>query len=554
MKLNKVLEIDFVDFISQKYREISENDRKIFWSIFLVLNFMFIFHTINYLWGHDDWWAINFQTNIDASFFNGRFGSYFLKTIFFQGQLLPVINNVFAFLGFTLGAISLLKYWELDNKVKYFVIAGLMFVCSPFTNAWLHFQHSIIESLWLILFIVVGLNFAIKYKITERLRYFVCNFVSIFLFLLCLSIYQPCLNAVMVILFGKLFIKSIEGKFKELVFIFRNSIVNVCISLFLYFVIYKICQTRNIIDSALYNQQFANNISIFTQLKSAFMAIFIELYNYEKILMPSIITKLFAIIVVLALCVCVKKVLTEKTDVLKKLFVSSFVLFLMLFTSQIVQIASEYNVFGAPRIVFFGTWIVHIFLLVLVFKYANIKVKNIVYLICLVLFFNYITVNFVSQKSFKFGTIAEVFRINRVTERIEQNKNFEPNKAYKLLVVGEFQPIRKNYVGKFNGSFAWEFADASIIPNYAPADALTFYNDELNVNELFIYNPYRFESEAKKSLAKLHENKIVIQKIKKHLKELESWPDENCIIIDDDLIIFVIDKVSLEQLKQDLSH
>ena len=133
MKLNKVLEIDFVDFISQKYREISENDKKIFWSIFLVLNFMFIFHTINYLWGHDDWWAINFQTNVNASFFNGRFGSYFLKSIFFQGQLLPVINNVFAFLGFTLGAISLLKYWELDNKVKYFVIAGLMFVCSPFT-------------------------------------------------------------------------------------------------------------------------------------------------------------------------------------------------------------------------------------------------------------------------------------------------------------------------------------------------------------------------------------------------------------------------------------
>ena len=107
--IKKIFSIDLAKFVCQKYNEISENDKKTFWIIFATLNLMFIFHTINFLWGCDDWYFIKNKVDIFSNFWDGRFGLHLLKVLFFQGNSLPVINNVFAFLGFSLGAIALLK-------------------------------------------------------------------------------------------------------------------------------------------------------------------------------------------------------------------------------------------------------------------------------------------------------------------------------------------------------------------------------------------------------------------------------------------------------------
>ncbi len=534
---NKILETDWIGYLYRKYKDIPETDRKIFWILFISVNLMFCFHTIHFLWGQDDWKYIKYQRYINSHFLRGRFSADLLKYTFFQGQLLPIINNTFAFIGFTLGVIFLFKYWELENRVKYFVIAGLIFMCNPLVNAWLFFQHVIIENLWVILFVVLGLDFAVKER---KKRFFLYDIFSVLFLFISISIYQPCINTIFIILFGKLFIKSVEGKFNDLIFIFKKSFFSILISFILYTLIYKICLTLNLIDIGYYNVKRIYNLSLFFEhIKLALNSIYTELFNYERILYPKFITELFSVIFIFAIISCLFKIFSYK-DKLLRFIISFCIFFLLLFSTQIAQIFAEYDVYGEPRIIFYGILFLNIFILVLILKYANIKLKNITYLICFILFIEYITVNFVSQKSFKFAT-SEVLKLNKVIERIEQNENFLSKKIYDIFIIGIFYQTRDKYVGKFyleNDNWkSWELGSASYInlDSYIP---------------LLFYNQFVFQNDYKYNYFKINIPMQTTVKFKSAIYNLTQWPNINSLIIYDNLIMLNISNKSLEEFKQ----
>ncbi len=168
------------------------------------------------------------------------------------------------------------------------------------------------------------------------------------------------------------------------------------------------------------------------------------------------------------------------------------------------------------------------------------KLKNITYLICFILFIEYITVNFVSQKSFEFAT-SEVLKLNKVIERIEQNENFLSKKIYDIFIIGIFYQTRDKYVGKFyleNDNWkSWELGSASYInlDSYIP---------------LLFYNQFVFQNDYKYNYFKINIPMQTTVKFKSAIYNLTQWPNINSLIIYDNLIMLNISNKSLEEFKQ----
>ncbi len=159
----------------------------------------------------------------------------------------------------------------------------------------------------------------------------------------------------------------------------------------------------------------------------------------------------------------------------------------------------------------------------------------------------YITVNFVSQKSFKFATTSEVLKMDRITSVIEQHPNFSTDKSYDIFFIGCIAPIRHTFVSKFTGSWASELGNAPLVNNRRFSDSLTFYWNDIKVN-----NTYTFYDAQKYGTSYENYNPKVLPILKSHINELKPWPSRDCVAIDGDLIIIVLDDESLNQIKEQL--
>ena len=126
-------------------KEIS--NKKLFLIVLLTLNLVFMFYQTSFFIGNHDWdWVkgteqiLSFSTGL----FEARYSKFILNVILYGGQILPILNNMCAFIMLSLGMVMLINYWKIkENSSK--IIIALAPCVMPFILGWMYFPINILR-------------------------------------------------------------------------------------------------------------------------------------------------------------------------------------------------------------------------------------------------------------------------------------------------------------------------------------------------------------------------------------------------------------------------
>ena len=131
-------------------------DKKSLIISFLIINFAYLYHTLNFMWGNHDVKFIKEELLLSSGLFEGRFTQFIPYRLFTDGQILPILNNLLGFIFLTLAIFILAKYWNLKKSTFNYVLFISFFATEPYTLSWLYFTFITISCLlWVFLAILV---------------------------------------------------------------------------------------------------------------------------------------------------------------------------------------------------------------------------------------------------------------------------------------------------------------------------------------------------------------------------------------------------------------
>ena len=192
---------DWAEETVHLYKSVPKVYRKSFWILFGFINLAFLFHTINFMWGNEDWGAVRSAVDYDEGVAQGAFSLYWWQELLFDGKILPVINNLVAFAGLSLAGVLLAIYWELPKRVLPIVVCGLLFAVTPYTLAVLYFAKISLGVCLLPAMVLIALLLAER-KGKDNFHAYLNNLISVLLLIWALGTYMPIINLIAVLMLG----------------------------------------------------------------------------------------------------------------------------------------------------------------------------------------------------------------------------------------------------------------------------------------------------------------------------------------------------------------
>ena len=525
---------DWAEETSRFYNNIPSTYRKSFWIIFGLINVAFLFHTINFLWGGDDWGAIRRATAIKDGLNEGRFSAYWLQEILFDGKILPVINNLWAFAGLALSGVLLSYYWNLEKKTSLYVIIGLFFAVNPYTLSWLYYAKNTLGNLWLPAFILTALVLSEK-KSTQLSKNYLYNLFAIALTIVALGTYLPIISFILIAITGKLIINIIttDNSLKSALQNLTQTFANMLAAAMMFAFIMVILQEKGILADA-YNTQLENILAIITKLPDTLYAMI------EQLVLPmpfiDIAYKVFYLIIILtAIFTIIFKSNKTKTAVNGLLL-----LFLALACTKLTYLFSIQS-FNNPnyvaRIDFYSLPIFYTLMLSIICNLSDKRLyKYTAIFAILLIFMSFVRVSY-AQKVWKFGWDAETKLAERIITRLEKMPEFDINRQYKLIQIGE-QSLRKNYYIKKNNEYqSNELLNSAYYQEGKGKEAYNFY-----------YQTDFIKEDAEPTALNLPQIKEYI------LTNARAWPAKESLAIINDYIIIILSEERLAQIRTNLNR
>ena len=527
-------EVDWAEATAKFYNNIPTTYRKSFWITFGLINVAFLFHTINFMWGGDDWGAVRYATKLKDGLSEGRFSAYWLQELLFNGKILPVINNLWSFAGLTLAGILLAYYWNLPKKTSTYVVVALFFAVTPYTLSWLYFAKNTLGNLWLPAFILSALILSEKKADNMNKSYFY-NLVAILLTIVSLGTYLPILSFIAIAFIGKIIITLIaqETTFTKTLQSFTQTLSNLLASFMLFAFIITILQEKNIMADA-YNTQLENLFVIFAKIPQMLLTMI------EQLIVPmpfiDIVYKLFYIIIILTAIFTIIFKSSNTNNALSALLLIILALACTKLT-YLFSIQSINNPDFVARIDFYSLPIFYTLMLSIILNLANnTQYKYTFMFAILIIFMSFVRVSY-AQKVWKFGWDAETKLAERIITRLEKLPEFDINKKYKLIQIGE-QSLRKNYYIKRNNEYqSNELLNSAYYKEGKGKEAYNFY-----------YQTDFIEEDAS-------ETALNEPKIKEYLlQNARPWPAKESLAIINDYIIIIVNEDRLAQIRTKLAH
>ena len=527
-------DLDWAEVTSKFYNNIPEIYRKSFWITFGLINVAFLFHTINFMWGGDDWGAVRYATKLKDGLSEGRFSAYWLQELLFNGKILPVINNLWSFAGLALAGILLAYYWNLPKKTSTYVVISLFFAVTPYTLSWLYYAKNTLGNLWLPAFVLSSLILSEKKSENINKSYFY-NILAILLCIIALGTYLPIVSFIAIAVIGKVIMGLItsEKTFIQTLQEFTQSLSNLLASFMLFAFIITILQEKSIMANA-YNTQLESIFAIFAKLPQMLYSMI------EQLILPmpflDIAYKFFYIIIILtALFTIIFKCNTPKNAL-----TSILLLVLALVCTKLTylfSIQSLNNPNYVARIDFYSLPLFYTLMLSIVLKLSNpTQYKYTFIFAILIVFMSFVRVAY-AQKVWKFGWDAETKLVDRIITRLEKMPEFNINKQYKLVQVGE-QSLRKNYYVKRNNEYqSNELLNSAYYKEGKGKEAYNFY----------------YQTDFIKEDASNHA--FNDPQIKEYiLHNARAWPAKESLAIINDYIIIILNEDRLAQIRATLNR
>ena len=517
---------DWADECVKFYQNIPFVYRRSFWILFGLINLAFLFHTMHFMWGNEDWGAIRSTIDHSEGVARGAFSAYWLQELIFDGKILPIANNLWAFAGLSLSAVLLAVYWNFAQRILPIVVAGLLFAVTPYTLSVLYFVKMSLGLCWQPVLVLVALMLAEK-RAQSDMRTHVCNILSVLLFLIALGTYMPVINFVALAVLGHIFLKTVYAaiSIKDAAQRSLQGLANFMAALLIYWLI-------------LFLLKETNRLSAATMIGVSFDLPLLHIFDMVKYAFAQFATPLpfmdmtykiiYVIFVLLAIFTMIFKAPNNKAAI-RGLIIFPF---LILATMLALVFASDVvNNFG--RISFYGLPFFYALMFVLLLRLSGPYVYRITFVLAfLLIFMNFVRIAY-AEKVWKFGWDAETKLAERIITRLEKMPEFNIERQYKLLQIGEKSLRAKYYMKSPQESANGELLGRAYYPAGAAKDAYNFFYQT------------DFLSDDAQSEA-LNEPGI-----KNYLlNQARAWPAKESIFIYGDYIVLILDEQALAAVQR----
>ncbi len=527
-KISKYQNFDLEQVIITRWQNISPLSKKSFLWIFLITNLVFLFHTVMWLWGNEDYYAIKQGMSIYSDMLHlGRFTGGGIQQLF-GGDLLPVINNLFCFAGFTFAVIYLAKYWKVPQTTLCYIVFGLFIILMPYTCSWLYYfkQMTLLINIF---FVILALCLSLH-------KSYLASMLAIALMVFSLGAYASIISTIAIVFLGRILMDIVleQKTLKELFKTYLRTGINIVTSVIIFKLILIYYDSIGKLKHGDYNTDYITFSDVPEKIKLVLRTIKEMFY----VSLPFINTewKVLASLPVIYLFYRIIK--TKKWGKLWGVLLFAAILF----SSQITNFMAKASFSHVARVDFFA--IPYIFALFAVFCLRGkeiIKSSILLTMLCSVWLCALSDIRF--QKVFYLGKQAEMMIYKDTISRIKGNDKFNADKEY-ILISTQAREMRKYFYKHKNIRYDWSLLGASFLPQW---DGRLFYN---------FYEAKPYLNHYKNLERDTHINSISytdLQRIADFiLNKAQPYPHKNSVYVDDKYIYVIYDENGLNNAKRNI--
>lgn len=498
-----------------------KTDLKIWLISFCIINFAFLYHSLNFMWGNHDVEFIKKELLLSSGLFEGRFTQFIPHRLLTSGQILPILNNLLGFGFLTVGLWILAKYWNIKKSVIGYVLFISFAATQPYTLSWMYFTFITLSCLFWTLLSALGLY--VSERINESSHKFSLSIFAILCFYITLGGYPPIINMFFVCLGGKLIISYVfeQKRLKQLFQIHKYTILNIIIAAVLFKISLLALNPNNVYN--LETESLTNLPNKFLQtLLIAFKQFFITVPFMERGYKMSLAVMSFISII---------GTLFYPTPTPKKLFLTLLwlgTIWATGLTTFLVVPHTEY----VSRVDFYGFGFLYALMGgILLTLPPKIYPSFGIFILTILLSLNILN-DYQALKIWKQGHDAEFQILDNIVERIENHPQFNANHQYRFYQVGDLS-LRPNY---YNGSFEFNDVFLLTIPYLAiwqGSNLLEFYTPTDYINHKLPLLPEDITPEVYEFF----------------MKKAKPWPHPNSVYMNQDIIIIVYNQTGLDEFK-----
>jgi hypothetical protein len=246
----------------------------------------------------------------------GRFATQYPQLLLTQGQILPVITNLWFFIGVSLTAILLCIYWRVPKSVFVYSIIGLILALQPYTLA-LIASNNHLSLAWIYVCIYPLVAFLLSEKaiaLNSKARKILYLSISTLLIFLSFATYQPIISMMAVVFLGRIAIDLFldwDASFKSLKSILgrhKYLILSAICGVLLYEVVIALFFN---LETSSYQNELVDFENMPSHILNMSIIAFKYLWKYPFAFFPSSLIRMFGILFYFSAFVVLFNVLTH---------------------------------------------------------------------------------------------------------------------------------------------------------------------------------------------------------------------------------------------------
>lgn len=528
----------------QKYKDIDVIYKKAFWIVFAVLNIVFLYYNIHFIWGNHDWNYVMHGLWGSVSWFNGRYTNY-LPNQLLGGRFLPILTVALGLFGFSFTGILLAYYWKVQKNLFNYLVISFVVVLNPLVIYWAYFSRDVVSHLWLPSIMILALI------LSEKKSFY--NFIIAYLlFIFGLGIYASGIVTIAVVFLGKIIITYSFDK-QSIVFLYKNFRRTLCcisLSLLSFKIIISILSMLALVLTSIDRVQMnllGGSIEKFLEIiKNSYIYLTYSVPFYDS----NIITLLIGLSLFSFITLCWYQKKYNGIKFFQLCFIIAGILLLPL-ASNLTGFICGYGYWGA-RVLFYGYIFLGAFWVVIILKTKVIWAKNIliVFLIFLLPMNVYRLID--AQKLWKIEFDYQNRAIERIVGTLQDSSYYLQNQGVHVVTFGVYMPHTVSfYKEKF--TFYETIFGYSSLNSWPLTDSIGFFDTKLKINGISMFTNTGYMSPIKD----MTESKCIQMLLPYYntLKnELASWPAGKSILVKDNYIFINFDNAVLQKVIEALEE
>lgn len=498
---------------------------------FSVLCLLYLYMLSNFWWGNHDWGYLLSGASFKSGLFEARYSLHLFIDFILDKHILPIFTFFCVFICICLLGIIIGRYFNIAQK--YWVILCLFIGVNSHIFVifyYLHYSFSLV---------VWGLVGVCLLFLSERKHSFVKFLFGSVGFSLILGSYPPNLAFIFVIFVAKRIFDYVDEKqnIKQNIFSFLFLGGQILVAGCCFKIIFSYLINNRFINDYMYNIKTRDILDIIKSLPNEILNSIFQLFQCFSFMEYGYILPLS--ILVLVACFIVYKKSSSKCWII-------FLLISLFLASRFAFILSEGSGIAVFRLMYWGRLGLYIFAISVLMKQKDIWIKNLLFLLLIVFFFNNIVANFEIQKVQNLGFLSGRLYQKRLLETVVKNNNYDKDVEYISLNFGQPNFRKRFYNDKY---MTGELIGYEMVFNFDVANYL-FWEENRNqviiggrIDGASLLMVNRDEGNEKWQNGTYWKNNL------ENMKNIRYWlytkakpyPSDDAVYIDDKYMLLVLD-------------